>query len=387
MKKPRWTQSDDDFLKGNYKTARKEYCIFCLKRGKRAIEHRAESLGLRINDLWSKDEERFLIENYQIHGAAYCSQKINRPINATKHRAKKLNLSKTYHAWSREENSFLINNYPESGVDFCSKFLSRSKREIKNHVGFLKLKRNKHIVPAPEGHKHCKKCNQIKPLEDFAKDGNKKRFDCKICNSNKSKSYANLNKEKVTKRKKEYSKNNRDKINHRMRIWLKKQEFNDIFMLGRRTRSRINTALYMGKHGKRKVDNSIKLLGATFAEYKNYLISKFTPQMTWHLFIDGEIEVHHIKPIYLFEKMDAQEQYEAFHYLNTEPLWKNTATARKYGDLASEGHDECHARIDPILRSNQLSRHPSDSASSSSPPVSDAEPLSSCCRKDDLGFS
>jgi len=63
-----------------------------------------------------------------------------------------------------------------------------------------------------------------------------------------------------------------------------------------------------------------ELLGATFLEFKQYLENKFESGMSWKNY--GAWEVDHIIPVSSFDLSLQKEQKKAFHYTNTQPLWK-----------------------------------------------------------------
>ena len=54
--------------------------------------------------------------------------------------------------------------------------------------------------------------------------------------------------------------------------------------------------------------------------------------MSWDKIMNAEIEIDHIKPLIEFDLTDPKEQFKAFHYLNTQPLWMhdNRVKSDKY---------------------------------------------------------
>jgi hypothetical protein len=83
---------------------------------------------------------------------------------------------------------------------------------------------------------------------------------------------------------------------------------------------------YVKKAGAVKQANTIKLLGCTVEEYKEYLESRFESWMSWDNF--GKISkkgpqrwnIDHIIPTSHFDLRDPIQQMQAFHYKNTRPF-------------------------------------------------------------------
>jgi hypothetical protein len=83
-------------------------------------------------------------------------------------------------------------------------------------------------------------------------------------------------------------------------------------------RSRINILL----RGKDRSKRSLQILGCSVIEWKAHLESKFKPGMTWENY--GSVwEIDHIKPLSKALEQGEKFLYKAFHYTNTEPLFKS----------------------------------------------------------------
>jgi hypothetical protein len=81
-------------------------------------------------------------------------------------------------------------------------------------------------------------------------------------------------------------------------------------------RRRISMAL----RGFNKSKSTLKLLGIPNIEFlKNYLESKFKPNMSWEQ--RGLIHIDHIIPCAAFDLTDPKQQSKCFHYTNLQPLW------------------------------------------------------------------
>ena len=146
-----------------------------------------------------------------------------------------------------------------------------------------------------------------------------------------NKEYAQKNKEKITKKSAEQKAKNKEKIAAQTLAWKEQnkekiREYNKnytsqrykndpIFRLKMLQRTRARLAL----KGKIKFSNSKILLGCSFEEFKNYIESKFQDSMNWENI--GKWHLDHIKPLSLFDLNDIEQQKQAFHYTNQQPLW------------------------------------------------------------------
>lgn len=114
---------------------------------------------------------------------------------------------------------------------------------------------------------------------------------------------------------KNYREKHREQINEKRRHNIKLKLENNI-----RCRFR--------KYVKRNIINNIKsvskkskeLLGCSLDEYKKYLENLFEEEMSWENY--GEWHIDHVKPISSFDLTKEDEVKAAFHYSNTQPLWK-----------------------------------------------------------------
>lgn len=90
-----------------------------------------------------------------------------------------------------------------------------------------------------------------------------------------------------------------------------------LFGLARRVRARIGTALKRAVVG--KTTRTIDLLGCSPNHLKWYLERLFLPGMSWanrNLW-----HIDHKKPIASFDLSDNEQQRQAFHFSNCQPLW------------------------------------------------------------------
>lgn len=196
-------------------------------------------------------------------------------------------------------------------------------------------------------YKVCSKCKDIKNIEWFSKDKQRKdgRYpQCKLCQKikidkwserNKShisryhKKYYQLNKDKA----KEYQQQNKDRRMSYMKVWRKKNKlrirsykrnYHNLiesksinFKLLHNLRSRLQQSI---KHNK-KWARTMELVGCSIDDLKTYLESKFTNGMSWENYGRSGWHIDHILPCYSYDLSKEDEQRKCFHYTNLQPLW------------------------------------------------------------------
>lgn len=138
----------------------------------------------------------------------------------------------------------------------------------------------------------------------------------------KAKEYREANKERIKKVKKEYNKNNRDKINE----YFRQRKINDkLFKLSNNIRNLIKVSLK--SKGVKKNTKSEKILGCTYAEFKEHIESLWEPWMNWDNYgnwngIPTEPntawDIDHIVPRATASTYD--EVIKLNHYTNLQPL-------------------------------------------------------------------
>lgn len=245
---------------------------------------------------------------------------------------------KTTNYWTPEKIDYLINHFAEN-KEQLSIYLNLSIYHIKQKIKDLGLVHPKEILKNNKKQK-CTKCLIIKDFKEFGQNNrskNKLTYSCKSCNVKASKQYKISHPNEIKAYRKNYNKLNKEKNYQRH----KNRYYSDpSYNLAHKLRRRIRNAVWRASKGARKFSTTIKVLGCSFKELEQYFIPKFTPQMKWELFLKGEIVIDHIKPIASFDLSKKEEFEKCFHYSNTQPLWKTTAIARKYGDLISKGNAE-----------------------------------------------
>jgi len=125
------------------------------------------------------------------------------------------------------------------------------------------------------------------------------------------------NKILMQKKRKEYYEKNKLLIKKKRNIHLKKRRVKDIsFRILSNTRRRIIHALKSNKKSSKTFD----LLGCDIVFLKQYLESKFKDGMCWENYGLKGWHIDHIKPCYLFDFKNIEEQKQCFHYTNLQPL-------------------------------------------------------------------
>ena len=142
----------------------------------------------------------------------------------------------------------------------------------------------------------------------------------------KNRSYYIEHREQILKVRKEYSRAHKKEIKEyftryrhsfpeKFRGYHKKYKTKLEVKLLYTLRSRLWYALKKNK----KSQKTIKLLGCTILELKQYLEKQFKPGMSWDN--HGTWHVDHIKPCCTFDLSKPEEQCKCFNYTNLQPLW------------------------------------------------------------------
>ena len=197
--------------------------------------------------------------------------------------------------------------------------------------------------------KICHKCNKIKPLTDFYKHWDPKqqkyypRFQCKACSAISNAKYRKTDKYKLQRSiyNKTYYESGKGKATYSAyaktskgknirAIYKTRKRKNDInFRLLANLRTRIWYALKYNQ----KNTFTIKLIGCSIFELKQYLKSKFQVEMTFDNY--GKWHIDHIKPCSSFDLSKESEQKKCFHYTNLQPLWAKD-NLKKYNKYFKE---------------------------------------------------
>jgi hypothetical protein len=134
--------------------------------------------------------------------------------------------------------------------------------------------------------------------------------------------YRKLNLEARRKAFREWRLNNPEKMRVAKRNWKRKAFATDmVYKLTEYIRNRINRELRRLIENRAKKSISIRDLGCSVDELREYLESKFQPGMDWQNWSLAGWHIDHIKPLKAFDLAKREELLAAFHYTNLQPLW------------------------------------------------------------------
>lgn len=214
--------------------------------------------------------------------------------------------------------------------------------------------------------KTCKLCLEEKPatLEFFHRSfGSRGGLSqkCKECKKVENKYYKETRKEQYKEKAKQYADNNKEKLEkyRKERYWGDVDRFRTESIENRRkniTRAREYSRVYQNKRkvdrsmrsglwrclkGKQKLSKTFEYIGLTPPEFKIYLEGLFGEGMTWENYGNPNGDhtdcwhVDHIKPLSLFDfdSLEGEELdnalHEAWHYTNLRPLWAKENLSRQ----------------------------------------------------------
>jgi hypothetical protein len=165
-------------------------------------------------------------------------------------------------------------------------------------------------------------------LEKNREAGKKSQAKRRKLNKDTTHLWREKNKEKIAEYNKIYGQQNRAALTKKSCEANKIRRKNDpTYVLMRRERVRVYDAL----KGIRKTSKTETLLGCSYDFFRGYIEGKFVENMGWHNI--GEWHIDHIRPLASFDLNDAEQQKQAFHYTNQQPLWAmdNLKKGAKYG--------------------------------------------------------
>lgn len=163
--------------------------------------------------------------------------------------------------------------------------------------------------------KRCPKCENMKPVDGFAK--NRARHDgldsyCKLCNKLRQQARHAKNPRS------EYfaARRNTDEYRQYSRNYKRNREKVDIAY---RLRNRLRTRMYVAIQNQQKKGSAVKDLGCSISELMSHIAKQFTGRMSWDNY--GEWHIDHIIPLTVFDLTDRAQFLTACHYTNLQPLW------------------------------------------------------------------
>lgn len=237
-----------------------------------------------------------------------------------------------------------------NNLDTKKAYIEKKKKIAKKHQE----------LNQPSTHKECTVCRKTKLISNFYK--NKQEIDghdyrCCLC----CKQYREKNKDKIKtyRPSKEKSKQYFVEYNQRPEVIKRKEEKKIIkkqnkkhrklktieekretrrkrdylrynndpcVRLEKIIRSRLYKILKNNKGSKR----TLEYIGCSPIEYKQHIEKQFLPEMNWDNY-NIIWQVDHIVPTSFFNLKNHEDILKAFHYTNTQPLFKTTDIARSMG--------------------------------------------------------
>lgn len=176
--------------------------------------------------------------------------------------------------------------------------------------------------------KDCLFFNQIQPIENFSRDGDRSRAECKSCKRVYSKKYYTQNQKQLQDRAKQYSlgyyQKNKSSIQfqRRKRDVIRRKE--DI---GFKIKCNLRRNLLNAMRKNYKSGSAVADLMMSIDNFKIYLEERFYPNpdtgeiMSWGNYGSRGWHIDHILPLCSFNLIDRKQLLTACHYSNLRPMW------------------------------------------------------------------
>ncbi len=175
--------------------------------------------------------------------------------------------------------------------------------------------------------KICSKCKIEKSITEFYKRNNTKNGcqpKCKSC----ERIYTENHKEDIRQYKKLWARRMRENKKNDNNWKEKRRRYTRIYEVNRRKydlnfrllhnlRTRLNIAINRNI----KSMKTMKLLGCTVKQLKQYLQNQFKKGMSWNNYGIKGWHIDHIIPCSKFDLTNVKQQKQCFHYTNLQPLW------------------------------------------------------------------
>jgi hypothetical protein len=150
----------------------------------------------------------------------------------------------------------------------------------------------------------------------------------RIINKIKIKERNNRNAVRNREVSRQWRQRNRDKIRNYRSKYNEKNKFNErkyrqnkyISDVEYRIKHNLGCRLRVALNKNRKADRTIKLIGCTIHELKEYIEKQFKPGMSWSNYGLHGWHIDHIVPCDVFDLLKEEEQKKCFHYTNLQPL-------------------------------------------------------------------
>ena len=268
------------------------YICTCKNKGKTNLD--SFKKGSRCKECAKEKRKQTMRKKFGV----YCNLQLPHIIEANIKRIKK------YNSCQCQKNG--CKKYRQGKTHFCIKH-GGGKRCEKNNCNTSTRGTDKYCVKHGGGkrcqHKNCDK-SAISGFKYCISHGGGHTCKYSGCADKKTYESGNCGKHSTAEDRKKralYRKHRRkNDINYKLTVVL---------------RSRFTQAL----RGNLKDESVLSLLGCNITYYKEYLMKKFTTDMSWNNY--GKWQIDHIVPCSIFNMSKKKDRQRCFHYTNTQPMW------------------------------------------------------------------
>ena len=235
---------------------------------------------------------------------------------AKKHKAK---CRKIWAEKNKERMRYLIDRWHKKNRDpntdaRMAERAARIERRENTRALMVVVKQLKREAMFREGLASCSYCKAVLPRAEVKiqkNDPRKLAGECKRCRARNARATRKRNPETYRRLRREQ--------NARVMADPTKR-------LVKSVRDRTNKALVYAKTRKQQGTSSMKYIGCTRDELRQYIEMQFKPGMNWDNYGRQRgrrraWHIDHIIPIASFDLSKEQERHKAFHYTNLQPLW------------------------------------------------------------------
>lgn len=143
-----WTDSEEEYLKGNYKEKTAKEIAETLSRSRESVYNKARNLGIKSGragpgQKWTEKEREFLKENIDKKTPKEIGEELGRSKHSVFRKRKELGLETPFvgigRGWTDEEIDYLVENYDEKTAEEIGDELNRSIDSVQGKVKNLGL--------------------------------------------------------------------------------------------------------------------------------------------------------------------------------------------------------------------------------------------------------
>jgi len=116
---------------------------------------------------------------------------------------------------------------------------------------------------------------------------------------------------------------NREHLN---RYYKKHRGESIAFRIAGSLRTRLGSAIRRHLAGTKRIASAVRDLGCTMGQLCAHLEAKFQDGMSWANY--GDWHIDHVRPLSAFDLTDEEQQRQACHFSNLQPLWAKDNLAK-----------------------------------------------------------